>query len=77
MRWFKKDKPVNRIVKRFAWFPIRIGDEYRWLETVYMWQRLYKSYDSLTDICRYRYENNKFITKEDYIQLTTGEEVTG
>ena len=38
MRWQKKQKSVTdyKIVKRFALFPICIGNEWRWLETCYI-----------------------------------------
>lgn len=36
MRWIKKYK---RYVKRFAMLPIKIRDETRWLETVYLEQK--------------------------------------
>ena len=37
MRWFKTKLPSNRekrIIVKFAWWPIRIEEEYRWLEFV-------------------------------------------
>lgn len=37
MKWERKH---SRTVRRFALFPIRVGDEYRWLETVYIQQHL-------------------------------------
>lgn len=37
MRWTKKYRNRNyKIVKRFALLPIRVGNEYRWLETCYI-----------------------------------------
>jgi hypothetical protein len=37
MRWKKKTYTTGeiRIIKKFAWFPIKIKNEYRWLE--YRW----------------------------------------
>ena len=34
----KKYYPLDqqRIRKRFTWYPIRVGDEIRWLEVVYI-----------------------------------------
>ena len=37
MRWTKKYRNRDyKIVKRFALLPIRVGNEYRWLETCYV-----------------------------------------
>lgn len=57
MRWYKT---YARIVKRFALLPIRIGDETRWLETVYLRQ----------EWCPYMLFNwrpDRFVSKSDYL----------
>ena len=36
MRWSRK---WQRVIRRFALFPIRVQDEYRWLEVVYIRQK--------------------------------------
>lgn len=45
MRWQVKDKTIEKgkieTVKKFLWFPKRIGDEVRWLE-VASWERIYR-----------------------------------
>lgn len=63
MRWIRK--PI-KIVKRFAILPIRIEDEYRWLEMVYIFKK-YKN--SLFP----RYINVVFLTKQQY-ELYTKED---
>lgn len=54
MRWKKK---YSRIVKKFALFPVKIDDEYRWLETVYVEQGWHHWYG---------WRDNKFINEEEY-----------
>ena len=54
MRWKKK---YNRVIKRFAFLPIRVGDEYRWLETVYIRQTR-----------RAEWVNVMWISKEEYLK---------
>ena len=52
MRWFekeKKKKPIfsdmeTRVVRKFLWFPKKIGKETRWLEFASYEQIYYKSY---------------------------------
>ena len=46
MRW-KKERSIYerkvgevRIVKKFLWFPLRIGEEVRWLESAVIRQRI-------------------------------------
>ena len=49
MRWIKKPKLNTdyKIVKRFALLPIRVNNEFRWLETCYIVkQRWYDFYDT-------------------------------
>lgn len=58
MRWRKQ---YSRVVKRFAWFPVTIGDETRWLETVYLRQ----NYASL-DI--FPWYNVYFTDKKGYLE---------
>lgn len=55
MRWEKK---YNRCVRRFTLFPIVVNDEYRWLEIVYIIQRL-----KWLDWC-WCWVNDKFVDKE-------------
>lgn len=38
MRWKRPPRWEDRIVKRFAFLPIEIKGEVRWLETVYLKQ---------------------------------------
>lgn len=57
MRW-KKHK--FRYVRRFAFFPIKIRNEYRWWEVVYIEQER-----NWLDC----WANNKFITKEEYLKF--------
>lgn len=54
MRWKKK---YERVIKRFAFFPIIICGEYRWLETVYIRQ-----------IRRAGWVNVLFTNKEEYLK---------
>lgn len=58
MRWIKKRR---RYVKRFTIFPIKIDDETRWLETVYLRQR----FDEWV-FPRGQWKNIEFVTKEEY-----------
>jgi len=62
VRWIKKHESTEWI-KTFAIFPIRIGDEVRWLETVYYHQHI-EGYDDFTG--EPYYEPDKFLTKEEY-----------
>ena len=58
MRWQKRTHLDSRIVKRFAFFPIEIKGEVRWLEKVYLSQvYVYPGF----------WENLAFVTKEDMI----------
>ena len=50
-----------RYIKRFAWLPIRAGAEVRWLEKVYIEQRLWESWHEIG------WENIRFLTKEQYM----------
>lgn len=75
MRWRTRYK---RVVKRFALFPVKArhderlysNNEYRWLETVY----LYQTKDWRFDMFPY-WKNEWFLTKELYDNYTKkGEE---
>ena len=59
MRWIK---PFwrHRIVKRFAFLPIEIRGEVRWLETVYVKQIYSKAYEE--------WQSLEFTTKEEYLK---------
>lgn len=65
MRWTRK--PI-KIVKRFAILPIRIEDEYRWLEMVYIFKK-YKN--GLFP----RYINVAFLTKQQYDLYTKEDKI--
>jgi len=41
MRWKHPEQYDTRVIKTFAIFPIRLGDETRWLEWVYI-NQVYK-----------------------------------
>ena len=63
MRWYKKDKRFEEIryKKKFAFFPIKINNEVRWLETVYLKQeRWYSWYEA-------GWDNTAFLTEEEFI----------
>ena len=67
MRWTVKEKRYpcwndRRIVKRFAFVPIRVGNEKRWLEVVYIKQRYGREFGS----CSRCWINEEFVIKEDY-----------
>lgn len=49
MRWFKPRGGEEKIVKKFAFFPITIHDETRWLETVTIKYRYYTASSYLWD----------------------------
>lgn len=59
MRWYKQS---SRVIKRFAWFPITIGDETRWLETVYLRQ----NHASLEPI--FPWYNIRFTDGKEYLE---------
>lgn len=64
MRWNKRrENPY--VEKGFALLPIRIGDETRWLETVYM-EMESSGCDDFTG--KEFFEPIRFITKEEYEQ---------
>ena len=43
MKWTVKYKDDNvRIIKKFLLIPWRLGNEWRWLETAYIWEKYYK-----------------------------------
>lgn len=41
MRWYKPQTGAERVIKKFAIYPIRIGNEVRWLETCIILQVAY------------------------------------
>ena len=53
----------NDIVKEFAWFPIRVGNDVRWLETVYIH---YSSY--ISSSWGVLWTKVRFVTKEEYLE---------
>lgn len=57
MKWKKK---YSRTVRRFALFPIRCRDEYRWLEVVYIQQSL------KWDGCFTWWDNYRFVDKKQW-----------
>lgn len=63
MKWTKKTKIRDyRMVKRFALFPIRVNDEYKWLETCYILQeRWYSFYEA--EWC-----NISWVDKQTYLK---------
>lgn len=65
MRWKRKPPPKEgqrRIVRRFAWWPICIGAEWRWVERVYLQQEYVMREDLDFDrIPRLRWENVAFV----------------
>lgn len=72
MRWIRKEyrEPCAnemRIIKLFAFLPIEINLENRWLETVYIKQRYEnKSIFSFSEI--WDWVDKEFVTKEEYIK---------
>ena len=63
MKWIDK-RPLfcDTVVKRFAWKPLRLGQEIHWLEFVYM--RGYYWKDNRSDIIQWI--PKQFISKEEY-----------
>jgi hypothetical protein len=65
MRWFHAPTPPepkpgqSRVVTKFAWFPIRVGTETRWLETVHLHQEYRMYFDMFDDPC-YGWVNKSF-----------------
>ena len=74
MRWIKKYFGVGdtRVVKRFAWFPVTIGAETRWLETVYICQRYGWSNYRLIEY-QYQWVNQYFVERDEYETFKKGE----
>lgn len=69
MRWLVKYEPRVgdvRTVKRFALFPIRAGEEWAWMETVWIKQRRVPTavYDWCTLVEEY-WENVEFVNPEE------------
>lgn len=63
MRWSHEPKPEigqKRTITKFAWFPIRLGNETRWLEKVHIHQKFVPYYsDFFYDFC-YDWINESF-----------------
>jgi len=81
MRWQRPTALKQyRVIKRFAWFPVTIGQEKRWLERVYILQNsfetqyfsyMYSSRKREYTHSEFSWKNNKFTVKpvyEDYIK---------
>lgn len=64
----KKISKNERIVKKFALFPITIGDESIWLETVYIKEK-YEFYMLLRDFI---WIKECFVTKKEYEDYKQG-----
>ncbi len=62
----------NKFIKKFAWLPIKIERETRWLETVYIWKR--SVVDDITD--KMIWINYAFLAKEEY-ELKKQEQLDG
>jgi hypothetical protein len=60
MRWKTPKASDGRIIKRFAFLPVEINHEARWLETVYIFQTYYDG------VYRIGWDNSLFVTKEEY-----------
>ena len=52
--------PANRIIKKFAFTPIKIEEEIRFMETVYIFQSVMR--DSIGDM--YHWRNSFFMEQE-------------
>ena len=68
----KKYYPLDqqRIRKRFTWYPIRVGDEIRWLEVVYI-KGYYTRCDSMGNLINnirwiniYWSDENRYLNQE-------------
>ena len=59
MKW---EKQYHRTIKRFAIFPVCIDDEYRWLEMVYIEQKLCRGF------WHDWWEDKSFVSKSEYLQ---------
>lgn len=75
MRWKVKPKRVpykyeRRIIKKFAFLPIELMEEKRWLETVYIVQQYEPDGIFIFSPCVWI--NEQFVTKEDYIKYKSG-----
>jgi hypothetical protein len=63
MRWRDERKVGDkRLETWFAWFPVRINDETRWLETVRVLQR--RNYMQGQYVCQFFWENINFADEE-------------
>ena len=56
----------HRIIKRFAWLPITVDDETRWLETVYIYQSVSRGFGQP----KWQYQDSFFTTESAYRELT-------
>ena len=65
MRWQQPKFRDVRVIAKFAFLPVTIGHETRWLETVYIKQTFI---EHLTSTGGY-WRNSEFITKEEYIKF--------
>lgn len=66
MRFFDKTPPPpehkdRRQISYYAWFPVKIGKETRWLETVYIEQIYFKRKHEVPFGVRSKWENHCFI----------------
>ena len=66
MRWELHSDKDKRIVKRFALFPVSDGNEVVWLETYYMEQQYEEDFTDIFGIWLNRWNNLRFVDKEDY-----------
>lgn len=58
MKWKGPNNGETRIIKKFAFFPMWIGNECRWLETVYLEQAYY-----------YEWYNYRWVAKQEYLDF--------
>ena len=59
MRWGKPGAGDKRVVRRLALFPIRVGNEFRWLEFVRIEQTYYDP-----DYYQFPWHNTRFVEDE-------------
>lgn len=78
MKWISRRRKniellgEHRTIKRFAWFPICINDEYRWLETVCIRQTFKFDWDRLNE---YYWDNDYFTTRIAYENYKSGYDI--
>lgn len=63
MRWTRKQ---FRVLKRFAFLPIEIDEEFRWFEWVYI-QQIYNPYSSNASILGW--VTKKFVSRHEYLSF--------